>query len=172
MIIEEALKRRYYKEDGVWYKPRNFSLNGKKYFSRQRQFSHICDVCGQETISGQPSYKTCGNSCARRKFVGEKNHQWKNGGITGDGYKYIYVHDCPMSDFRGRIKEHRYIMYKKLGRSLKNDEHVHHINGNKLDNREENLKIVSKSEHMAIHSKIRAKNAPRDNAGRFFKNTH
>lgn len=38
-----------------------------------------------------------------------------------------------------------------LGRYLGSNEHIHHINRNKLDNRIENLRLVSNSEHFSIH---------------------
>jgi predicted transcriptional regulator YheO len=47
---------------------------------------------------------------------------------------------------------HRYLMEKHIGRKLSNTENVHHINHNQLDNRIENLKIVSSSEHYKIHN--------------------
>lgn len=46
---------------------------------------------------------------------------------------------------------HRRIMENHLGRTLPKNEHVHHINGNKQDNRLENLMVLPISEHMKFH---------------------
>ena len=51
--------------------------------------------------------------------------------------------------------EHRFIMEQHLKRKLKRNEVVHHINGDKLDNRIENLQIMTLSEHSRFHQKIR-----------------
>jgi len=50
------------------------------------------------------------------------------------------------------VRQHRYIMEEHLGRELKTTEHVHHINHNRLDNRLENLQVMSDSEHHKVHS--------------------
>jgi hypothetical protein len=45
---------------------------------------------------------------------------------------------------------HRHLIEEKLGRKLAFDEVVHHVNGDVLDNRIENLQLMTSKEH-AIH---------------------
>lgn len=47
----------------------------------------------------------------------------------------------------------KYLVEKEIGRTLNDNEEVHHLNNNFTDNRIENLKVVLKSEHMSYHAK-------------------
>lgn len=47
--------------------------------------------------------------------------------------------------------QHRHVMESILGRKLRSDEHVHHINGIKTDNRPENLQVMAACEHHREH---------------------
>jgi hypothetical protein len=64
-----------------------------------------------------------------------------------DGYVYVTVRNFNRrGDKYGTLQEHRLVMVRKLGRRLRANENVHHINGVRDDNRPENLELWSKSQ--------------------------
>lgn len=86
-------------------------------------------------------------------LLGNKNG-FKNGIRIFRGYIAIYSPNHPFKDKNNCVKEHRLVMEKHLGRFLKKNEVIHHINHNKLDNRVENLQLFySHKEHMIHHAK-------------------
>jgi len=63
--------------------------------------------------------------------------------------------------------EHKLIMETKLGRKLKKEEVVHHIDGNKTNNNLDNLQLMTRSEHSSHHAKENYKGRKRNNSGQF-----
>lgn len=83
---------------------------------------------------------------------GEDHWNWKGGRITdGSGYIQVLVRSdspyFPMARTNtngpdsGYVAEHRLAMAESLGRPLRNDETVHHIDGDRQNNEINNLQL-------------------------------
>ncbi len=78
---------------------------------------------------------------------GEKSPLWKGGfSKCCKGYIYQRIIDETDDRYGKRVPVHRLVMEKRIGRRLSQNENVHHINGNRGDNRPENLELWVKSQ--------------------------
>ena len=143
----------------------------------------ICPKCGREfTVPKRHRWqKTCSHSCGMAgrmpwnkgkkmppespeirtkkslRVQGKKNPRWRGGRVHDcEGYILIWRPGHPKARNGRYVLEHRAVMESVLGRYLKSKEEVHHINGDREDNRKENLKLFgSKREHRVYHVEMK-----------------
>jgi hypothetical protein len=85
---------------------------------------------------------------------GENNPNWKGGRyLHSRGYVYVKKPEHPRAEKWGYVLEHILVMEQHIGRYLNPGEEVHHVNHIKTDNRIENLRLTTKTEHPTFHTK-------------------
>jgi len=136
--------------------------------------TRICVICGKEIVreksefTRSPDRTTCSRKCAGSlpKLSGP-NRKWRNNDIGDGRWKlggYIAVaksiltpeeHSLLPDDGLHYVLEHRLVMSRHIGRPLQSHELVRHLNGNKTDNRIENLALGSHAENTLDHVSLR-----------------
>lgn len=146
----------------------NYRSDKSVYCSRQCKIAgttidhkHNCRQCSKAFTNKKPKAAFCSRRCSliwgqsfrksqkgkpKPSIQGQKHWNWKRGwNYSSTGYIEVNI------GLKKRKLQHRLVMEEHLGRELLKTEHVHHINGNKTDNRIENLMLLSPSEHTRLH---------------------
>ena len=105
-----------------------------------------CLICGKEFLARTKRkgerQKYCSVQCLGLAHRRENHPNWTGGrGIDSSGYVLVNLGDGQ------RVREHRIIAEEILGRTLESREIINHINGDKTDNRPDNLAVLTKVEH-------------------------
>lgn len=135
---------------------RQHALTNKAYYERFDK--HTCEQCHapmkwDRCRPDSLRHKFCSNECRGHACYGPQHYNWKGGSVSGEGYRKRSIFDYPREHLallkpmatstkhRNYVLEHRANLAITLGRALSRNETVHHRNGNKLDNRPENLEL-------------------------------
>lgn len=115
------------------------------YLDKRKKIKKICLICKNEfkTTPSRIKYgygKYCSKKCRGLDKRGNNHPKWKaDKYINNDGYIQIRNNGKP-------ILEHRFIWEKYFGK-LKEGIIIHHLNGNRSDNRIDNLMAIPKKNH-------------------------
>lgn len=170
MIFIEETKNKYIKMDGYYIgytnrKHNEFLFDEKdyeivsKYNWRLNSYGHPHDKDYKPVIylvsllfGNVPHVYINGNKadCKSSNVIELRN---QNNKITYNGYYAIYMPEHHRAFDNGCVYEHILIAEKMLGRELKPEEVVHHIDRNRKNNLEDNLMVfISERDHVLFHA--------------------
>lgn len=85
-------------------------------------------------------------------IAGKWNKRWRGGSYRdADGRVLVLAKSHPYPNSHSYVFRYRLVMEQHLGRILRRDEIIHHINGIVDDDRLENLAITDRASHIDIH---------------------
>ena len=116
-------------------------------YAKHGTLKALADICGISITHMARQMQKFG---LKYKHNTAKDYRTKNGA----GYVMVLEPGHLCGTKWGYIYEHRLVMEKHIGRLLYSWEVVHHINGDKADNRIENLELMSNSKHSSEHGNI------------------
>lgn len=118
-------------------------------------YSKYCKKCYIKIYSQLPENKDKSKKYYRNRYRIKKDipldaplqyAEKGKGFLSSYGYKFYTIHGHPNAGKNGHISEHVFVMSEHLGRPIRKGETIHHKNGDKLDNRIENLELWHKGQ--------------------------
>lgn len=143
-------------EYGLQFRPRQYDLNVDQLIEMYESGMTLHEIAADVGVHYRTVYDRIRDRVQMRDdkmrdgmFVGPNHWHWA-GGVDQTDTGYIRVR------VNGEHKaQHRWIMEDLIGRPLRRDEHVHHVDGKPWNNVPSNLLLVTQREHMKLHAAMR-----------------